>query len=158
MVGGGGFGWEPGEWTDDTAMAIAIAEAAATGKDLRDESAQDAIVARWHGWAQSAKDVGVQTRSVLAHGRSQGITAARARTESEKLHRRTGRTAGNGSLMRTAPAALAYLDEEDALARAGPRCQRAHALRPRSRRRLCAVVPRDPARRAAPERSTYASG
>jgi hypothetical protein len=30
MVGGGGFGWEPGEWTDDTSMAIAIAEVAAT--------------------------------------------------------------------------------------------------------------------------------
>ena len=26
MVGGGSFGWEPGEWTDDTSMAIAIAE------------------------------------------------------------------------------------------------------------------------------------
>ena len=33
MVGGGG--WEPGEWTDDTSMAIAIAEVAATGADLR---------------------------------------------------------------------------------------------------------------------------
>ncbi|MET0757237.1 MAG: ADP-ribosylglycohydrolase family protein [Mycobacterium sp.] len=118
MVGGGGFGWEPGEWTDDTAMAIAIAEVAATDKDLRDESAQDAIVARWHGWAQSAKDVGVQTRSVLGAAGRQGITAARARTESEKLHRGTGRTAGNGSLMRTAPVALAYLDDEDALAEA----------------------------------------
>ena len=32
MVGGGSFGWEPGEWTDDTSMAIAIAEVAATGQ------------------------------------------------------------------------------------------------------------------------------
>ena len=31
MVGGGAFGWEPGEWTDDTSMAIAIAEVAAAG-------------------------------------------------------------------------------------------------------------------------------
>src|SRR5262249_16711360 len=30
MVGGGGFGWEPGEWTDDSSMAIAIAEVAAS--------------------------------------------------------------------------------------------------------------------------------
>src|SRR5689334_16680892 len=44
----GGRGWEPGEWTDDTSMAIAIAEAAATGADLRDEKAQDVIVRRWH--------------------------------------------------------------------------------------------------------------
>ena len=31
MVGGGSFGWEPGEWTDDTSMAIAIAEVAVLG-------------------------------------------------------------------------------------------------------------------------------
>ena len=34
MAGGGP--WQPGEWTDDTAMAIAIAEIAAAGNDLRD--------------------------------------------------------------------------------------------------------------------------
>ena len=28
MTGGGGFGWEPGEWTDDTQMSIAIVDAA----------------------------------------------------------------------------------------------------------------------------------
>ena len=119
MVGGGGFGWEPGEWTDDTAMAIAIAEVAATGADLRDESAQDAIVARWHGWAQSAKDVGVQTRSVLgAAGAAGHLGRAGARRIGKSCIARTGRTAGNGSLMRTAPVALAYLDDEDALAAA----------------------------------------
>ena len=41
MVGGGSFGWEPGEWTDDTSMAIAIAEVAANGADLREEQALD---------------------------------------------------------------------------------------------------------------------
>ena len=46
MVGGGG--WERGEWTDDTSMAIAIAEVAATGADLRESAAQDAIVQRWY--------------------------------------------------------------------------------------------------------------
>jgi ADP-ribosylglycohydrolase len=35
MVGGGPFGWEPGEWTDDTSMAWVIAEVAASGVDLR---------------------------------------------------------------------------------------------------------------------------
>ena len=89
MVGGGG--WEPGEWTDDTSMAIAIAEVAATGADLLDEAAQDAIVARWHGWIPDAKDVGIQTRSVLtAAARNGVISAARARAESANLHRRTG--------------------------------------------------------------------
>jgi ADP-ribosyl-[dinitrogen reductase] hydrolase len=114
MAGGGG--WEVGEWTDDTAMAVAIAEVAATGADLRDTSAQDAIVARWYEWSLDARDVGIQTRSVLrAASRDGGITADRARVESAKLHERTGRSGGNGSLMRTAPVALAYLDDEDAM-------------------------------------------
>jgi ADP-ribosylglycohydrolase/protein-tyrosine phosphatase len=114
MVGGGI--WERGEWTDDTAMAIAIAEVAATGADLRDAAAQDAIVARWHEWSRNAKDVGIQTGSVLRAATRDGyITAERARAESAKLHERSGRTAGNGSLMRTAPVALAYLDDEDAM-------------------------------------------
>jgi ADP-ribosyl-[dinitrogen reductase] hydrolase len=111
MVGGGV--WEPGEWTDDTAMAIAIAEVAASGADLRDVSAQDAIVARWREWSLTAKDVGLQTGAVLrAASRDGDISAARARAESAKLHERTSRTAGNGALMRTAPIALAYLDDE----------------------------------------------
>jgi ADP-ribosylglycohydrolase len=115
----GGRGWEPGEWTDDTAMAIAIAEVAATGADLRGEAAQDAIVARWHAWSLTAKDVGIQTRKVLgATARSGALTAAHARREAAKLHESGGRTAGNGSLMRTAPVALAYLDDENAMVQA----------------------------------------
>jgi ADP-ribosylglycohydrolase len=116
MKGGGSFGWEPGEWTDDTSMAIAIAEAAATGSDLREESAQDRITARWAGWAATARDVGTQTRGVLREVRRG--TAAEARAAALKLHQRTGRTAGNGSLMRTAPAALAYLGDPDGLTEA----------------------------------------
>jgi ADP-ribosyl-[dinitrogen reductase] hydrolase len=115
MVGGGGFGWAPGEWTDDTSMAIAIAEVAATGADLRDDAAQNAIVERWHGWSRSAKDVGVQTSNVLGALGAQGVSAGNAKDASRRLHERTGHTAGNGSLMRTAPVALAYLDDEAAL-------------------------------------------
>ena len=42
MTGGGAFGWAPGEWTDDTSMAIVIARVAADGLDLRTDAAQDA--------------------------------------------------------------------------------------------------------------------
>ena len=115
MVGGGSFGWAPGEWTDDTSMAIAIAEVAATGADLRDPSAQDAIVERWYGWSRTATDVGNQTRAVLGRTSAGGGWAATALAASRDLHERTGRTAGNGALMRTAPVALAYLDDEDGL-------------------------------------------
>lgn len=117
MTGGGP--WAAGEWTDDTAMTIAIAEVAATGADLRDEAAQDAIVSRWHTWSLTAKDVGIQTRAVLSQAARGGpVTAAKARAASAEHHERTGRTAGNGSLMRTAPVALAYLDDEDAMVEA----------------------------------------
>lgn len=116
MKGGGGFGWAPGEWTDDTSMALVIAEVAATGADLRDAAAQDAIVARWADWAEQAPDVGVQTRAVL--GTVRNGTAAEALAASRALHERTGRSAGNGSLMRTAPVALAYLDDPAGLTEA----------------------------------------
>ena len=119
MRGGGGCNWAPGEWTDDTAMAIAIAEVAATGADLRGVDAQDQIVARWVGWSRTAADVGNQTRRVLGQVLGGGVSgAAAALAASADLHERTGRTAGNGSLMRTAPVALAYLGDPDGLAEA----------------------------------------
>ncbi len=114
MTGGGA--WQAGEWTDDTAMAVAIAEVAATGADLRNPAAQDAVVARWYEWSLGAEDVGIQTGSVLSSAARDGaITAERARAASAALHEQTRHTAGNGSLMRTAPVALAYLDDEDAM-------------------------------------------
>ena len=117
-MSGGGV-WAAGEWTDDTAMAIAIAEVAAAGVDLREEAAQDAIVARWLEWSRGAKDVGIQTGSVLRSARiGSEITAERARATSAALHQKGRRTAGNGSLMRTAPVALAYLDDEQAMVEA----------------------------------------
>jgi ADP-ribosylglycohydrolase len=99
-------------------MAVAIAEVAASGADLRQEEALDAIARRWHEWSQHAKDVGVQTRSVLSRAGRHGISAQTARAESAALNKLTGRTAGNGSLMRTAPVALAYLNDEAALVEA----------------------------------------
>jgi ADP-ribosylglycohydrolase len=104
MNGGGMFRWEPGEWTDDTSMAIAVAEAADFG-DLRDWTVQDVLVQRWCEWARTAKDVGSQTSSVLR--RATGSEAARK--AAREFHQAYGKSGGNGSLMRTAPVALAYL-------------------------------------------------
>lgn len=122
MTGGGHFNWEPGEWTDDTSMAITIAEVTATGADLRSDEARDQIAARWAGWAATAKDVGNQTKAVLsaatrsAHSRGEAEpTAADLVSASAEHDARQGRSGGNGSLMRTAPVALAYLHDPDAL-------------------------------------------
>lgn len=109
MIGGGSFGWELGEWTDDTSMAVPILRALAAGKPLEVETTLDGVVAEWAGWSRTAKDVGAQTASVL--GGLAVPTAEAARKASRGLHERTGRSAGNGSLMRTAPVALAKLGD-----------------------------------------------
>lgn len=111
MKGGGSFGWAPGEWTDDTSMAIPILHALARGKSLADESTQDEIVAAWQQWVATANDVGVQTRAVLAGLKAP--TAAIARDSAEAVHWLTGRSGGNGSLMRTAPVALSALESRE---------------------------------------------
>lgn len=97
-----------GEWTDDTAMAIPLLRAVAEGQRLDDEATLDGIVAAWYDWSRTAKDVGIQIASVLTAVGS-APTAANAREAAAALHHRTGRSGGNGSLMRTAPVALAYL-------------------------------------------------
>ena len=117
--GGGLGGLTPGQWSDDTEMACVIAQVAATGADLRTEEALDAIADGFLHWYDgNPPDVGVQTRSVLS-GITRGPGAAdRLRVRARELHERTGKSAGNGSLMRTGPVALAHLGDPDAIATA----------------------------------------
>lgn len=111
--GTGVFGHGVGEWTDDTSMAVAILDQLAAGRTLEDPDAVAALVAAWREWALTAKDVGAQTRTVLSLlGDDTGETAARA--ASKERHDRAGRSGGNGSLMRTGPVALGYLDRSPA--------------------------------------------
>ena len=110
MKGGGPFGWEPGEWTDDTQMAICIAEEAATGS-----LDPIAVGDRFLGWVREARDVGIQTRAVLGGASSGAGLRGRA---AEHFARNPRGAAGNGSLMRTAPVALAYLGDADGIAAA----------------------------------------
>ncbi|HEX6361086.1 ADP-ribosylglycohydrolase family protein [Actinophytocola sp.] len=120
MLGGGLGDYEPGQWSDDTEMACVIAQVAATGADLRDETALDEIAAGFLRWYAEASDIGIQTRRVLSGlvGSPKEGLAERMRTLAAELHARTGKTAGNGSLMRTAPVALAHLGDTDAIAEA----------------------------------------
>lgn len=99
--------WRAGEWTDDTAMAIVILQQLAKGNALDDETTQDAIVAGWAHWAKTAPDVGIHTRHLLSGLRE--FTAAEALAASEAIHKLSGKTAGNGTLMRTGPVALGSL-------------------------------------------------
>lgn len=117
MSGGGSFDWAPGEWTDDTSMAVPVARALADGRSLQDPATLDGIVAAWARWARTAKDVGVQTRALLSSLPEPTAAAARAAAAAHFAAHPQG-AAGNGSLMRTGPVALGYLDDgtEDALA------------------------------------------
>ena len=119
MVGGGPFNWEPGEWTDDTSMAIPIAQEVAKGSDLRDAQTLARLIEAWRDWATTAKDVGSQTRSVLYS--LTNTTEEAARKASEEHHIRSNRSGGNGALMRTAPVGLAYLNNPQGLTEAATR-------------------------------------
>lgn len=96
MCGGGG--WDPGEATDDTQMAVLVAESLLErgGLDLPD------MFGRFRRWAAGdPKDIGLQTEDVLTSGEEWDLAAA--------LHFQVnGRAAGNGSLMRAATSAVYF--------------------------------------------------
>lgn len=123
MIGGGLGNFTPGEWTDDTTMAWCVLETAANPatSDLRSDAALDRIARHFRDWYDShPPDIGNQTRTVLSQAGENPTGATMAATAYD-LHRRTGHTAGNGSLMRTNPVALAHLDDAAAAAEAARR-------------------------------------
>lgn len=126
--GVGHFGHGVGEWTDDTSMSVPILAALARGGSLDDPAQLATIVDEWIAWAETARDVGSQTRQVLA-SLKMPTTEAAARAAAREVHERAGRSGGNGSLMRTGPVALGYLGdgrEAELVAAAGRTAQLTH--------------------------------
>lgn len=109
-----GRGWERGEWTDDTAMAIVIAQALAATQDFG--TTLQATAEGWQRWRHESKDVGVMTSAVLDSAAARGAGATLLRAAAADYAARVARHDGNGSLMRTAPVALAFLDDAHACA------------------------------------------
>lgn len=120
--GRGALGHGLGEWTDDTAMAVPILQVLAEGRSLTDPEALADVVQGWLRWMPTSPDVGAQTRAVLS-GLGPDATEQDAREAARRHHEARGRSAGNGSLMRTGPLALGYLADgaEAALAEAAGR-------------------------------------
>lgn len=120
MLGGGLGPYAPGEWSDDTQMAVVVARVAASGADLRSEAALDEIADGFLAWAEAgASDIGVQTRAVLGAAQRGDATLTAGRrvaAAAAALHARTGRTAGNGALMRTAVIGLVDLASRETTA------------------------------------------
>jgi ADP-ribosylglycohydrolase len=108
----GGGGWDPGEATDDTQMAVHLAESLLErdGLDLPD------VFARFQRWAAAEpKDIGLQTEDVLSNGMPWDLAAA--------FHYQINRrAAGNGSLMRATTSAVYFAgDGREATMDAGRR-------------------------------------
>src|SRR5437870_10734707 len=100
---GGPHGLKAGEWTDDTSMALALADSmASVGWDLNDQAS------RYVEWWKTGKysvngrcfDIGITTRTTLGNyvanknALSSGDTSERA--------------SGNGSIMRLAPVPIRF--------------------------------------------------
>ena len=70
MVGGGPFGLKPGEWTDDTSMALCLAESLVTKRAFDPIHQLETYVRWWRHGHLSVKevcfDIGNATRGALA--------------------------------------------------------------------------------------------
>jgi len=103
MVGGGPFGLNPGEWTDDTSMALCLASSLVEKRSF-DPKDQIHRYCRWHeeGYMSSTGtcfDIGSTVSGALNSFRINGDPYAGS-TDTY--------SAGNGSLMRLAPVPLFF--------------------------------------------------
>lgn len=102
---GGPHGLAAGEWTDDTSMALALADSiASAGWDLNDQAE------RYLAWKETGRysvngrcfDIGNQTATSL-NKFAKTHDAQRSSSQYE-------RDSGNGSIMRLAPVVIAFMD------------------------------------------------
>lgn len=121
VMSGGGLGaYRPGEWSDDTQMALCIAQVADRA-DLASPAALDRIAERFLDWLRGgATDVGNLTRAVLGaaeHG--QGSAAQRCHAAAlSYLGTHLDAAVGNGALMRSGVVGLVHLHDRTATASA----------------------------------------
>lgn len=144
QYGPGKGGQEPGEWTDDTAMAVPILEGIYVGFSPGSDNGLQFTADRWFKWLQDdGRGAGNQISAVLNRAKEETRLEQERTGEkpdglvrigplfkaAEDHHRETGKSAGNGSLMRIAPLAIAYLNdgkEEDLVQAATKLAQLTH--------------------------------
>lgn len=123
ITGGGVFNLLPGQWTDDTSMALCLAESLleVQGFDPVDQMQR---YVKWfrEGYLSSTGecfDIGGATRSALLHFEMSGEGFSGSEDP---------RAAGNGSIMRLAPVVMYYAeDPESAIAYAASSSRTTHA-------------------------------
>lgn len=106
IVGGGPFKLKPGEWTDDTSMALCLAHSLIRLSAFNEQDQMDLYVAWWKDGAFSSTgkcfDIGLTTASALQKY---------LETNDPMAGNDDPCTAGNGSLMRLAPVVMFYASE-----------------------------------------------
>ncbi len=110
MVGGGPFRLKPGEWTDDTSMALALADSLGAHNGLDEAD----LMRRFASWREKGEysangrcfDIGNTVSAALSRWQRTGDPVAGSTAPN---------TAGNGSLMRLAPVAVRYFRDRDAM-------------------------------------------
>lgn len=110
LIGGGPFGLKPGQWTDDTAMALALADSLAGRDDLNEQD----LLARFSDWQKTGSysctgrcfDIGSTTAQALARWRA---------THADHCGATDAMSAGNGSLMRLSPVAIRFWQDRPKL-------------------------------------------
>ena len=122
IVGGGPFKLEPGQWTDDTSMALCLAESLIErgGFDAMDQMQR--YVRWWEEGHLSATgecfDIGITTSDALSHF---------INTEEPYAGSSAPNTAGNGSLMRLAPVPMYFAgNATNAIARSADSSRTTH--------------------------------
>ncbi len=125
MVGGGPFKLAAGQWTDDTTMALCLADSLIRKRGFDAHDQMERYV-RWmdEGYFSSTGacfDIGNTTAAALVRFKQTGNAYA-GTTDAQQ--------AGNGSLMRLAPVPLAFATQPvAALQRAGDSSRTTHAAR-----------------------------
>jgi len=110
MVGGGPFDLRPGEWTDDTSMALCLADSLIARGSL-DERDLLTRFCRWFREGENSTtghcfDIGNVTATALTHFERAGDIHA---GPTDRM------TAGNGSLMRLSPVTVRYWNDSNRL-------------------------------------------
>lgn len=106
MVGGGPFHLKPGQWTDDTSMALCLAESLLSKKTF-DAADQMGRYLNWWKWGYLSStgecfDIGMTVSQALSQYQQTGQPFAGSTDPF---------TAGNGSLMRLVPVVLFYFPD-----------------------------------------------
>jgi ADP-ribosyl-[dinitrogen reductase] hydrolase len=110
MVGGGPLSLEAGQWTDDTVMALALADSLLSDPMLN-ESELMTRFSNWHEWGMysctgECFDIGITTRNAIEQWRHTGSPFAGSTDPN---------AADDGSLMRLSPVAICHWDDEPSL-------------------------------------------